>query len=59
MMEFEIAYADGVVETGFCWGDCDDVVCHIQEAFKRGEELTLRLMQHDPTPEIMPIGEMF
>jgi hypothetical protein len=59
MMEFEITYADGVVETGLCWDDCDDVVYHVREAFKRGEELTLRLMQHDPTPEIMPIGEMF
>jgi hypothetical protein len=58
-MEFEITYADGVVETGLCWGDCDDAVYHIQETFKRGEELTLRLMEHDPTPEVMPIGEMF
>jgi hypothetical protein len=59
MMEFEITYADGVVETGLCWGDCDDVVYCIREAFKKGEELTLRLMEHDPTPEVMPIGEMF
>lgn len=57
MMEFEITYADGVVETGL--RDCDDVVYCIIEAFKRGEELTLRLMEHDPTPEIMSIGEMF
>jgi hypothetical protein len=59
MMEFSIVFADGEEETGVCWDDCDDVVYFIREAFKKGEEVTLRLTEHDPTPEIMPIGEMF
>ncbi len=59
MMEYKIYFADGEVETGMCLDDCDDVVYCIREAFKKGEELTLRLIEHDPTPEIMPIGEMF
>jgi hypothetical protein len=59
MMEFSIVFADGEEETGVCLDDCDDVVYFIREAFKKGEEVTLRLTEHDPTPEIMPIGEMF
>jgi hypothetical protein len=59
MMEFEITYANGEVESGICWEDCDDVVYLIQQAFEQGLEINVRLMEHDPTPEIMPIGEMF
>jgi len=59
MMEFEITYADGEVETGMCWEDCDEVVYLIQEAYGARKEITVRLMEHDPTPEITEIGELF
>lgn len=59
MMEFEITYADGEVETGLCWEDVEELSFVLRQAYSRREEITVRLFEHDPTPEIMPIGEMF
>ena len=59
MMEFEITYADGEVETGLCWEGIDELHFVLQQAYRNSEQITVRLLDHDPTPEIMPIGEMF
>jgi hypothetical protein len=59
MMDYEITFADGEVESGLCYSDCDDILHLVREAYRRGEEITLRMSQHDPTPQYSTIGEMF